>query len=134
LTTENYRLGKGYMLSSKTEIDALFNDGHTFKSYPFIVTCKKASFGENQNFKFVISAPKRIFKHAHQRNRAKRICKEAIRLNKGQLEEQLNSMNIQIALFIVYTAKEEPSFGVLQNKTIKLFKKIITHFEQHEQV
>ena len=76
-------------------------------------------------FQIVIAAPKRIFRKAHERNRVKRLCKETIRKNKFILEDYLTENKQQLALFLVYTNKEEMNYEVLFKKTETLFKKLI---------
>jgi len=123
--TFDFKLGKPYKLCSKTEIDSLFNDGQIIKSYPFICHFKVTKFDSTIPFQLVISAPKRTFRKAVQRNRIKRISKEAIRKTKNTLEAYLKENKTQLSLFIVYTAKEEVDHITLEKKADKLFQKII---------
>lgn len=51
--------------------------------------------------------------------------REVIRLNKAILESELSDGK-QIALFLIYTAKEELNFDVMNRKMIKLLNKITT--------
>lgn len=111
-------------------IEELFNSGVTVKSYPLIAIHKKVTFTDNSPFKIVFSAPKRTFKKAVQRNRIKRICKEAVRLNKSILESYLLENNIQIALFLVYSSKDELNHVQLEKKVVKLFNELITSLHE----
>lgn len=113
-------------------MDLLIDSGITVKSYPFIAKLKGMELGDQIPFKLVITAPKRTFKFAHDRNRIKRICREAIRLNKSKLESYLLNEHKQIALFLFYTAKEELSQELLQKNTVKLFNNIIKKLEENE--
>jgi ribonuclease P protein component len=128
----NNKLGKRYMLCSKNTIDALFESGITVKSYPYVAILQYDQFKDEVPFKIVFSAPKRTFKRAHERNRIKRICKEAVRLNKSQLESYLVDNEKQLALFLVYSSKEELKNEQLEKKTVALFKKIINKLENHD--
>jgi ribonuclease P protein component len=76
-------------------------------------------------FQIVISAPKKINRHAHDRNRIKRVAREAIRKNKFILEDFLTETKQQLAIFLVYTAKEELSTDQLDKKIKKLFTQLI---------
>lgn len=120
-----FSLGKNYKLCSKVIIDDLFESGKTIKSFPLIAITKTVEFNDNTPFKIVFSAPKRNFKKAVQRNRIKRICREAVRLNKSILESYLNQNNKQLALFLVYSSKDELNSKQLEKKVIKLFNEII---------
>ena len=126
----NYRLGKNYKLCSKAIIESLFKTGITIKHHPFIATFKEINLSPPHPLKVTFSAPKRIFKKAHQRNKIKRKIKEAFRLNKGIIEQYLKENNKQIALFLVYSAHEEVNHIFLEEKTKKLFDKIINKLEQ----
>jgi len=127
----NQSFGKAYKLCSKTLIDEIFDSGETIKSYPLIVKYKSATLKSDTAFQMVISAPKRTFRNAHQRNRIKRLCKEAIRKNKQILEAYLHENNLQVGLCLIYSAKEEMTMEQLDRKTQKLFKKIIDKLDEH---
>lgn len=120
-----FSLGKNYKLCSKVLIEELFKSGTTIKSYPLIAIIKSTEFTDKTPFKIVFSAPKRTFRKAFQRNRIKRICKEAVRLNKSVLESYLNENQKQLALFLVYSSKDELNHIQLQKKVVKLFNEII---------
>ncbi|MBB79086.1 MAG: hypothetical protein CL844_08820 [Crocinitomicaceae bacterium] len=127
----NYKLGKNYKLCSKAIIKSLFETGITIKHYPFIATFKEINLTLPPPLKVTFSAPKRIFKKAHRRNKIKRKTKEAFRLNKNIIEHYLIEKNKQIALFLVYSTQEEFSHIVLEEKTKKLFDKIINKLEEN---
>lgn len=119
------KFGKEYKLCSKKVIDSLFKDGLTHKTYPFVAHFRLTELPTSKNFQVTISVPKRIFKHAHDRNRIKRLIREAIRKNKLILEEHLLEKNHQLALFLVYRHQEEPKYEDLLAKTKKLFLALI---------
>ena len=126
MTTKlNQTFGKAYKLCSKSLIDEIFESGETVKSYPLIVKYKSASLKSETSFQMLISAPKRTFKNAYQRNRIKRLCKEAIRKNKQILESFLSENDLQIGLCLIYSAKDEMTVDQLDKKTKKLFNKVI---------
>lgn len=120
----DFTLDKSYKLCGKKNIDELFATGTTVKSYPYIAIIKQQELGTKRRFNILFSAPKRTFKKAVQRNRIKRICKEAVRLNKAILEDYLTENKIQLSIFLVYSAKEELDYQQLNKKTIKLFNEI----------
>ncbi|MFT6443530.1 MAG: ribonuclease P protein component [Crocinitomicaceae bacterium] len=127
----NHSFGKAYKLCSKKLIDEVFESGVTVKSYPLIAKYKKVDLNNDAPFQMVISAPKRTFKNAFQRNRIKRLCKEAIRMNKQILEEPLNNKKITLGICLIYSAKEELAIELLNRKTQKLFNKIIDDLDEN---
>ena len=120
-----FSLGKRYKLCSKIMIEELFKSGTTIKSYPLIAIYNEVKFTDDTPFKIVFSAPKRTFRKAYQRNRIKRICKEAVRLNKSIIESYLTENNKQLALFLVYSSKDELNHVQLEKKIVKLFNELI---------
>ena len=127
----NHSFGKAYKLCSKKLIDEVFESGVTVKSYPLIGKYKRVELNNHAPFQMVISAPKRTFKNAFQRNRIKRLCKEAIRLNKQILEEPLNNKKLTLGICLIYSAKEELAIELLNRKTQKLFNKIIDDLDEN---
>ena len=119
--------GKEYKLCNKTIIDEIFDSGAMIKSYPLLIKYKLVVLKNDTPFQIVISAPKRTFKNAFRRNRIKRICTEAIRKNKQPLECFLKEHNKQLGLFLIYSAYEELSDQLLEQKTEKLFNKLIAN-------
>jgi len=128
-----FSLGKNYKLCSKVIIEELFKSGTTVKSYPLIAIIKTVEFSDRTPFKIVFSAPKRTFRKAVQRNRIKRICKEAVRLNKSVLETYLKDNKTQLALFLVYSSKDELKHNQLEKKVVKLFNEIIKSLNDSKQ-
>ncbi|PWL32912.1 MAG: hypothetical protein DCO96_00745 [Fluviicola sp. XM-24bin1] len=127
----NQQLGKEYKLCNKQLIDALFDSGRSQKQYPLIAKYDVQELKSNTPFQIVIAAPKRTFKTAIQRNRVKRICREAVRKNKMELESYLLEQNQQLGIFLLYTGKEEVGALKLEQKTKALFQKIIDDLQQN---
>lgn len=117
--------GKEYKLCSKTQIDAIFENKRAVKAYPFLLYFQETTFKSSVPFQIVISAPKRSFKSAVDRNRIKRVMKEVLRKNKSDLELHLNKTNKNLALFLIYTAKELPEYSQLENKIVVLLNRLI---------
>jgi ribonuclease P protein component len=127
----NQQLGKEYKLCNKKLIDALFESGRSQKQYPLVAKYDLQQLRSKTAFQIVIAAPKRTFKTAIQRNRVKRICREAVRKNKKELESYLDDQNKQIGIFLLYTGKEEILPAKLEQKTNALFQKIIDDLQQN---
>ena len=126
----DFHFGKNYKLCSPTVIDDVFENGTHLKLFPFVAKYKLVNLNENVPFQVVVSAPKRSFKFAYQRNRIKRLVKESLRLNKHSLEEYLLENNQQIALFLIFTSREEIDIKLLNKKTEKLFHTLIQQLQK----
>ncbi|MES2798613.1 MAG: ribonuclease P protein component [Bacteroidota bacterium] len=122
-----YSLGKEYKLCSIKEIEALFETGEFIKKYPLKLVYKKQAL-EKTNAKplqMVFSVPKRIQKHATDRNKIKRILREAIRFQRHSLEKFLLEKETKLNLMIIYIDRQEIPFAVLERKITKLFDELI---------
>jgi len=122
-------LGKEYKLCSQKIIGAIYEDKKVVKQFPLLIHFKIIPLPEAVPFQLVFSAPKRTFRKAHDRNRIKRLLRETVRKNKLILESFFNEKNIQVALFLVYTNKEELPYDVLFRKTEQLFQKLIVQIQ-----
>ncbi|WP_343635343.1 ribonuclease P protein component [Fluviicola sp.] len=121
--------GKAYKLCSRKTIDSLFKEGKQLRAFPLSVYYLEAEIVEKVPFQVVISAPKRQFKRAHDRNYVKRLIKEVLRKEKQPLEDLLNTSGKQLALFIVYTNKEILTYPELEKCMRKLLGKLIADLQ-----
>lgn len=121
----NEQFGKEYKLCSQKIIDTIFVEKKSVKAYPFVLSYLALPLPNASPFQITVSVPKRIFKKAHDRNRIKRLMRESIRKNKLNLEPFLIAQKTQVALFMIYTAREELTIELLQKKTKQLFKQLI---------
>ena len=127
----NQQLGKEYKLCNKQLIDAIFAAGRSQKQYPLVAKYDVQDLKSSIPFQIVIAAPKRTFKTAVQRNRIKRICREAVRKNKVELETYLSDQKKQLGIFLLYTGNEEMVPAKLELKTKALFQKIIDDLQHN---
>ena len=105
-------------LKSKKGIEKLFSEGKSVSAYPLRMVYVK----NGELNKVGVSVSKRNFKLAVDRNRIKRLLREAYRLNKNQfIEADVTDYSIMI-LFI---NKDFPDFELVNEKTKKLFCKFI---------
>ena len=72
-----------------------------------------------------VSVSSRIFKKAVDRNRIKRMMREAYRLQKPLLEQKLMGANKRLSVFFIYTGKQMPEYNPLEQAMQKLLKKLI---------
>jgi ribonuclease P protein component len=125
----NQSFGKEYKLCRRKLIDGVFKTGKVIKQYPFVVHFLEVDEKLEAPFQVTISAPKRNFRKAHDRNRIKRLMRETIRFNKMILEDKISKSQKNIIMFMVYTSKEEIPFTTLMKKNELLFEQIIKHID-----
>ena len=73
---------------------------------------------------FGVSASSKNFKKAVDRNRIKRLTREAWRLQKNGVEEKLRASIKQLNVFFIYTGKELPDFTTVKDKVSVALKKL----------
>ncbi len=66
----------------------------------------------------------KIFKRAVDRNRVKRLTREAYRLQKKQLQEATMQKKLQLSIFFIYTGKELPAFNIVREKVNVILNKL----------
>ena len=124
-------LDKRYKLCSKTVIASLFESGKQCKKYPFLIKYQWLNRPKEVPFQLVISVPKRTFKRAVDRNRIKRLIREAVRKKKHLLESALTDKQETLAFFMIYTDSKEMDVDFMTNKIETLFQRLVTEIQSN---
>ena len=74
-------------------------------------------------------ASSRNFKKAVDRNRIKRLSREAYRLQKQPLLDRLQEKGLSLAVFFIYTGKELPDYRTVTEKIGVALQKLIREIE-----
>lgn len=109
-------------LKSQKLIEKLFLEGKSVVSYPLRLVFIETTFDDNVKVKAGVSVSKRHFKNAVDRNRIKRLMREAYRLNKANY---FNNITTQYALMILYIGKDGTEFDAVNEKMNQLFEKFL---------
>jgi ribonuclease P protein component len=109
-------------LKSKKLIDQLFTEGQSVSAFPLRLVYLKTAFDDNVIAKTGVSVSKRHFKTAVDRNRVKRLLREAYRLNKASF---FNNLTTQHAFMILYIGKDLPTFLQVEKKMKVVFGKFL---------
>jgi ribonuclease P protein component len=140
---QRYTWNKAEKLKSRKRIDQVFKQGKNFTVFPFKVfylmtgpapagpvlaapaaasipavpasTAVQAGFG----------AGSRHFKKAVDRNRIKRLCREAYRLQKQSLLDPLGAKGLSLAVFFVYIGKDLPDYQTVTEKIGVILRKLV---------
>lgn len=73
---------------------------------------------------FGVGVSTKNFKKAVDRNRVKRLAREAYRLQKKILEKKLIEANSYLTVFFIYTGKELPEYKDINDKIGKVLNKL----------
>lgn len=116
-------------LKSRSLIESLLKKGTAFNIFPFrtivLFTPVDNETPETAFLQAGFSVSARKFKKAVDRNRIKRLTKEAYRIQKHLLEEPLRQQKKQAVLFFIYTGKEKPELTLVKEKMDLILNKLI---------
>jgi ribonuclease P protein component len=123
---KQFTLGKNERLKSRKQIEQLFSEGKNFPLSPFRIYYLVTRTNSSSTLQFGVGVSGKNFKSAVDRNRVKRLTREAYRLQKKQLQEATMQKKLQLNIFFIYTGKELPPFSIVREKVnvilIKLTK------------
>ena len=132
---KQFTLGKEEKLKSRKQIEKLFAEGKSFVVNPFrvyflfdgMLNAQRSVF----NIQFGVGASAKNFKKAVDRNRIKRLTREAWRLQKNELSEKIKATQKQLNVFFIYTGKELPDFTTVQDKVAVALKKLADKIDEN---
>ena len=126
--SKQFTLGKDERLKSRKQIENLFAEGKSFAVNPFrvyfIVNGQLSIVNGGSYLQFGVGVSNRNFKKAVDRNRIKRLTREAWRLQKNELSEKVKTTQKQLNVFFIYTGKELPDFTTVKDKVAVALKKL----------
>jgi len=130
---KQFTLGKNERLKSRKQIEQLFTQGKNFAVSPFRIYYLVSTLptGSAVNLQFGPGVSGKNFKRAVDRNRIKRLIREAYRLQKNQLQEVLKQKKLQLNLFLIYTGKELAEFNMVKEKVNVILNKLITIVDEN---
>lgn len=131
MAVKRFGFGRKEKLKSRKQIDELFLNGKSFSAFPLRVTYQFLPATETL-VQVGVTAGKKHFKKAVDRNRIKRLIREAYRLQKNDLLEAVKQKEQKAVLFFVYTDKAIPSFSLVKEAMAKSLKRLEKIVEANE--
>jgi ribonuclease P protein component len=121
--SDRFFYGKEEKLKSRKTIESLFGKGKSFSCYPikiiWLPECKDAVLQS------AVGASSRHFKKAVDRNRIKRLLREAYRLQKNDLASCLQNNEQVMSVFFLYVGKELPVYDLVFKKMGDAIERLI---------
>jgi ribonuclease P protein component len=121
---KRFGLSKKERLKSRKQIDGLFATGKSFAQFPIRVSYQFIPAANESLLQIGVTASKRHFKKAVDRNRIKRLLREAYRLQKEEVLLHLVKAKKSGAVFFIYTDKTVAPFLTIKEAMAKCLKRL----------
>ena len=130
---KQFTLPKSERLYLREAIGQLFAKGKGFMVFPYRVVYRILPEEDPQEVRVAIMtvAPKKKFKHAVDRNRVKRLTREAYRINKVELHDFLASKNLKLQVAFIYADNHFLTFDETQRRIQQAIKNITSKVLRH---
>lgn len=122
---KTFTYNKKEKLKSRKQLEALFGKGKTVLHFPVKVFYRLPGEPLDNVVKAGVGASSRNFKKAVQRNRIKRLLREAYRLHKQPLHQFMEAHNRQLVVFLLYIDKAMPQKRVIESKMPFVLEKLM---------
>jgi ribonuclease P protein component len=112
-------------LYKKKEIEQVFDQSKSFLSYPlrFSYRLIEPDINTPFSFKVLVMASKKRYKTAVERNRIKRLCREAFRLNKYVFDD-VKDIHATLLIAVTCVSTELPAYKQVLEQMAKGLEKI----------
>jgi len=98
-----YTFSKRERIKKRKQIDNLFSEGRSFTLRPFKVYYKLNDNMADPPVQILIAIPKKYYIRSVDRNKLKRLIREAYRINKHIITECLEQIRINLQVGFVYS-------------------------------
>jgi len=128
LTRETLR--KEERLTRKKLIEDTHKNGMSVKTPAIVMVYHFTELPETFPAQALFTVSKRIFKRAHDRNRVKRLLREAYRKQKHIVYSSLSEQKKQAAFLFIFTGRQQPNSAYVHGKIFELLKRFNAQFDK----
>ncbi|HUX53722.1 MAG TPA: ribonuclease P protein component [Williamwhitmania sp.] len=128
-----YSLSKNERLTREKAILSLFSTGKSLFIFPVrlvYIAVEEDSIPDRAQAAF--SVPKKRFKRAVKRNLLKRRMREAYRLIKPRIYDELGQMNKKATFMLIYAGSEELSFSEISSSIQLLLEDMVKRMKNEK--
>lgn len=93
-------------ICNQNQIDRLFKDGKSLKSGLFKLIYVESEIAGKSAVQILIAVPKKNLRHAVDRNRMKRLIREAYRLSKHKILAEYSSAEKHLDIAVIFMGKQ----------------------------
>lgn len=117
-------LPKEERLCRKKLIEEVYQNGKSFKMPAMVAIYMPITLSHAVPAQVMFAVSKKIYKRAHDRNRVKRLLREAYRKQKHILYKSLMEHQIQLAVIVIFTGRQLPNAAYVHGKMTDILKKL----------
>ncbi len=111
-------------LKSVVRIEQLFTKGRSFWTFPCTVYYRIGTNDEIPSSQILVSVGKHYFKHAVDRNRMKRLLREAYRLHKKPMMDAVADTGLNINIGLVYKSHQLQDFAAVEASMVQILSRL----------
>lgn len=130
---ERFKFTKEERVTGEKRIEALFMRGQSFLSYPFRVVYLETAKNGTIPLSILISVPKKRIKSAVDRNRVKRLTREAYRLNKHLFLMDRFTENENLDVVFICVADKPCDYPTVEKGMLKAIRELNHRIEEKKQ-
>lgn len=128
MTTKKFTYSRSEKLKSRKLLNQVFAEGKSLNVFPLKITFTSKDIETIPSAKVGVGASSRYFKKAVDRNRVKRLLREAYRLHKNQLLGCLPEKK-QVNVFILFIGKDIADTALIAEKMPTILQKLGNSFQ-----
>lgn len=126
---QRFTFKKEERITGDQRVENLFTGGRSLMAYPFRVVYKENEQSLPVGISVLITIPKKRIRSAVQRNRLKRLTREAFRLNKHLFDRSLLQEDILLDVAFIYVKDDVADFEMVEKGIRKALLALRQQFE-----